>query len=275
MFRVFLFLSFLIIFFLISMSLPVWGLMPKSQEDSETVEEAINRIVEAHNDSPEAHIGENQSLGVHRESGIVDHLAGSIVGDKLSTTQIIIKESFSSLEAWEADGEGALSHQGHYLVLGVPPGTTDSGSAITSPEAVDIENFGEKEMLLQATVKTGSLHSSDWAEFFWGSKYSDPLNGFGIKFTNTSIVPFVCWNYEKTDGDSYTLDMTTYHTIRMHLDPLAGKVNFYADGDLIGSLDIPGTGAEDFYSLGFSIHPGTDTQTHQIWALDLLIAYDP
>lgn len=68
----------------------VWGLMPKSQDDSETIEEAITRIVTAHNDDNTAHAGTGQSLDVHRQSEVLDHLALSIVADKIKNGQLSI-----------------------------------------------------------------------------------------------------------------------------------------------------------------------------------------
>lgn len=66
----------------------VWGLMPKSQDDPETIEEAITRIVTAHNDDNTAHAGTGQSLDVHRQSEVLDHLALSIVADKIQSGQL-------------------------------------------------------------------------------------------------------------------------------------------------------------------------------------------
>jgi len=68
----------------------VWGLMPKSQDDPETIEEAITRIVGEHNDNNTAHAGTGQSLDVHRQSEVLDHLALSIVADKIASGQLSI-----------------------------------------------------------------------------------------------------------------------------------------------------------------------------------------
>jgi len=40
------------------MDRPNWGLLEKSQTDNETIEEAIDRLITAHNDDANAHIGE-------------------------------------------------------------------------------------------------------------------------------------------------------------------------------------------------------------------------
>ena len=39
------------------MSIPVWGLLEKGQTDPETIEEAIARLILAHNEDEESHLG--------------------------------------------------------------------------------------------------------------------------------------------------------------------------------------------------------------------------
>ncbi len=62
---------------------PTWGMLSKSQEDPETIEQAIARIVQEHNNDETAHLATGQSLESHKASEIIDHLAKSIVSDKL------------------------------------------------------------------------------------------------------------------------------------------------------------------------------------------------
>jgi hypothetical protein len=72
----------------IYMSIETWGMMPKSQEDAETIEEAIDRIVAVHEAAPTAHTGEGESLAAHRANEVIDHPAASVVGDKFAESQI-------------------------------------------------------------------------------------------------------------------------------------------------------------------------------------------
>ena len=65
------------------MSVETWGLQPKSQTDPETIEQAIERIVAEHEHDPTSHLGENESIEAHRKSEVIDHLAESILNDKL------------------------------------------------------------------------------------------------------------------------------------------------------------------------------------------------
>lgn len=63
----------------------VWGLLPKSAIDDSTIEETIDTSITDHNDDPTAHLEAGQSLQSHKASVIIDHVAESIVNDKLIT----------------------------------------------------------------------------------------------------------------------------------------------------------------------------------------------
>ena len=66
------------------MALPTWGMLAKGQDDPETIEEAIARLIAAHNADENSHLGEGESLQSHKASAIIDHVAGSLVADKMS-----------------------------------------------------------------------------------------------------------------------------------------------------------------------------------------------
>ena len=70
------------------MSLPVWGNLAKSQTDAEKIEEAIVRLITEHNEDETAHLGVGQSLQSHKAAEIIDHLAESIVEDKIADGEI-------------------------------------------------------------------------------------------------------------------------------------------------------------------------------------------
>lgn len=87
-----------------------WGMLPKSQVDDETVEEAIDRLIQAHDDDEAAHLEVGQSLQSHKASEIIDHEALSVVPDKISrgffSNQSIVG-GWQSLDAFGNYGAGA------------------------------------------------------------------------------------------------------------------------------------------------------------------------
>jgi hypothetical protein len=65
------------------MAIDTWGDKPKSQVDNSTVDEEIALLIQAHDDDADAHLDATQSLQSHKASEIIDHLARSIISDKL------------------------------------------------------------------------------------------------------------------------------------------------------------------------------------------------
>lgn len=62
----------------------IWGDLARANNDPTLIDEAIATAVDAHNDDPDAHLGDGQALESHRAAEIIDHLAESVVNDKLA-----------------------------------------------------------------------------------------------------------------------------------------------------------------------------------------------
>lgn len=101
------------------MALPVWGNLQKSQIDPEKIEKAITRLIQAHEDDPNAHVEVGESLHSHKASEIIDHLVKSIIQDKLKDfiisqskiyfAQLELHPEMESLDAWSEAGAGTTS----------------------------------------------------------------------------------------------------------------------------------------------------------------------
>lgn len=64
----------------------IWAGLERATNDPTTIDAAIAEAITAHDDDPEAHLGPDQSLQSHRASEIIDHLAESVVNDKIKRT---------------------------------------------------------------------------------------------------------------------------------------------------------------------------------------------
>lgn len=101
------------------MSVVNWGLLAKSLVDDETIEEAIVRLILAHNNDETAHLGAGQSLQSHKASAIIDHVVASVVADKIKDGEVKFEKTgffywntvFESLDGFgvEANGFGATA----------------------------------------------------------------------------------------------------------------------------------------------------------------------
>ena len=65
-----------------------WGNLPKSQISAEQIEAAVNRLIQNHEDDPDAHIEAGESLQSHKASAIIDHVVNSIIEDKISDGEV-------------------------------------------------------------------------------------------------------------------------------------------------------------------------------------------
>ena len=65
-----------------------WGNLFKSQISAEKIEEAILRLIQDHEDDPDAHIETGESLQSHKASTVIDHIVNSIIADKVKAGEI-------------------------------------------------------------------------------------------------------------------------------------------------------------------------------------------
>lgn len=61
----------------------VWGNLAKTNSDNTLIDEAIAAAMTSHNNDPESHMADGQALKSHRAAEIIDHVAESIVNDKI------------------------------------------------------------------------------------------------------------------------------------------------------------------------------------------------
>ena len=66
------------------MSIICWGNLGKSAVDAQKIEQAIDGYMSGHDRNPNAHMGENYSLGAHRLQLILDHTDSSVNASKVA-----------------------------------------------------------------------------------------------------------------------------------------------------------------------------------------------
>lgn len=85
-----------------------WGNLPKSQIDSETIEQAIARLIIVHEADPNSHMGPGEAIENHRQSEILDHLARSVYTDKFAHDRAEFNTNFESIDSWQKTGGAVL-----------------------------------------------------------------------------------------------------------------------------------------------------------------------
>jgi len=222
-----------------------WGSLPKSQIDDETIEEAIARIVDEHNADETAHLELGQSLQSHKASDIIDHLASSIIADKLAGGSVpilygkrCIYSNFDSLDGLSVGGVGTEVLK---CVLGgssLQTGNVNNDTAFVrcNPNAGfgDNPNF-DKNPILSFRIK---VMDRGYAECHCHIGYSGFQNSasdyVGFKFYQNHIYCVSC----SSSGSLTSFDLgTTINSESIHdyrVEIFAGiNVLFYIDDVLV------------------------------------------
>lgn len=223
------------------MSQLTWGDLLKSQVDNETIEQAIARIIAEHNDDEESHLATGQSLQSHKASDIIDHLAESIITDKLADQavsidhmkwdRLVVESRFESLDAINqyVTGSGAIVQYLCSLQMRTLA-TINSIAKITAESWTEGDGIGfDKNPRFLAVART----SQNINQIIYIVAGDNDLCGFGFKIVNGEL--FACW---LKAGDEYTyslgtgFNLTIFH--RFKANYLSGsKIDFYVDDVLI------------------------------------------
>jgi len=216
-----------------------WGLLPKSQVDDEKIEEAINRLIQAHDDDETAHLGAGQSLQSHKVSEIIDHLVASIIADKLAKFSVNLEklmadriyffsgEIDNAIWEYEVDGNGSIVKHvlGIFLMSGNVSGNYTYIAAVPGGWQ-DLVNFG-KDIIFQTSFQVNQITS----QTIWLTVGCQPASEkyFGFKIVNNKLYS-VSWNTGSEEStELLTLTADTIYVIRADFKVSEQKIYFYVD----------------------------------------------
>jgi hypothetical protein len=244
-----LFFSFFLLYPL-NMSTETWGLMPKSQIDAETPEEAIVRLIAEHEADPEAHTGVDESIAVHRENDVLDHKAGAVKNDKLSMTEFNDYWDYDRLKA-STFKSGVWSYAGNALVAART--STNGGELwLGLPGPISFNNYSyDKDFVVDMLVAYHAYSTPDNTTAFWGLVFSMQdetetdftFPGIGFLSVNGSVRAVVKGCSDMADdatyatlyqSDSFSLSGSNISHLRVLYNAYEHKFYFYLNGELVG-----------------------------------------
>ena len=227
------------------MAEPVWGQLQKAQDDPETIEESIQRFIDDHLADAGAHTGASESLETHKDQDIIDHPAGSVLADKDSMSEFIIKDDLKSLDGWNKTGDITNTNwpgTDFYVEWGV---TNQSSMFVQStvPAAFFHTDF---DMTFQVTEKfdlSSALYEA-WAGIAIDTIL--PADGFGFVFEDGVTKAVFAIASTRVFSSAITNDETVEHVYRAQYNATTQEAKFYIDGVLKATLSKPvGTGNLD------------------------------
>lgn len=86
------------------MGLFTWGSLPKAQDNAQTIDEAIQSAITAHEEDPTAHLGDGESLQQHKNNEIIDHPAYSVIDDKPKKNKFTLESYFENISCFTITG---------------------------------------------------------------------------------------------------------------------------------------------------------------------------
>jgi hypothetical protein len=217
---------------------PVWGMLAKSAVDDETIEEAIARIVAEHNDDETAHLETGQSLQSHKASEIIDHLAGSVLLDKLAR-KITIITNFESLDGWGRSHGGSGFQQVNFpgCLLG-SNNTPDSWSQIIAAGDTDMVADFSKNIYYKSTIWLLNVAVQTY-RFGIGSIFAgDGVSGIYFKISGGNL--YACYLDDEVEHDSASLGSAPTYTscFEITYDATTHIIQWFVDGVIVHTAEV-------------------------------------
>jgi hypothetical protein len=214
------------------MTLPLWGQLQKALDNSETIEEAIARVVAEHNSEPEAHMNAGESLETHKTAEVLDHPANSIVGDKLDTTGYIYHLSLLDYATWGSVGLSATA-QGVMMTGGY-----GAGNASTIRQGYGFSSI--KEYFAIARIQNVGTNLST-KRFLFGVSADEPE--WGEPFLGFALDGETLYIRAVGTDDDFNVAVSGasapwWGKLAIHLNASNMSVDFYRNGALVYSRPI-------------------------------------
>lgn len=235
-----------------------WGMLPKSQTDSETIEQAITRLISEHNDDPTAHVSPGQSLDNHRLSDVIDHLAGSILADKITPRQLWFEYNLNTIDDWSGDKtRWFLSSPG--IQVSTPSGNTSYFDLYTSPyDAFDIFDWS-KNPYFEALVYVNPQNNRVRI-FNWGGAIGD--NVLGFRYESNKLYAECVINGTSHSSEIVGAVVSGLKNYRAYVDPATSHVKYEIDGVLVkelSGLTLSGHDASGLWLRAKGLSSGVDS----------------
>ena len=223
----------------------IWGLMPKSQENAQTIDEAIAEAIAVHEADPTSHMGDGESIDVHRKNDVIDHPASSIPFDKTTQLEQTYRNNFDLTADYTQ--EGTVSGVGNgYMKVGKFHVASAISLAWVNVPFFQQTDFPSKSIIFQGLIMFEWNTIADKSHFVFGGLLEGSDDGFGLYLDN-SVVYFGLWQGGVL-VDSVPVAMSNGYSyiIRMEISPIDGVARCFMDGENVAEITLGAVGVTDF-----------------------------
>lgn len=208
-----------------------WQNTPKNSEDNEKIEQAIDRVVGAHNNDPDSHVNPGQSLQSHKASLVIDHLARSIVGDKLNNIDHVLTHlTINTIVSVATSGSNKI------LTYVADP-DLDEGGNLKFAYFMTGSKAGQLVPLVSNGTYSITVLATDVAGVGAGDQFFLTMMNFGSTPANWNINQASDLGYDGLVAESNNANDYIEYTVpcdRVEIYGVkgydCGKVNIYVDG---------------------------------------------
>lgn len=244
----------------------VWGGLPKAQNDNELIEEAIARRIAEHNADETSHLAPGQSLQSHKASAIIDHLALSIVSDKiadqavttpkLSHTRFYVRSSFESLDGWEqfrTGNRGSIVLASIATVLFNLGGTANDYAALYFWNQSMGSNMTPHKPLLEVIFSLNSPADHNFIIFVGNDWVRQWDGGFGFIWKASAQRFFAWWKREATLHEFILPVVNPDVPHRLRCESFGDRIKFSIDGQVVytATANLPTYNDEGMIGVAF------------------------
>ena len=233
----------------------IWAGLERATNDPTTIDQAIAEGMAAHNADPEAHLGDGESLQSHRAAEIIDHLAESVVNDKIRRTArryvaIVDPNSDTDFDTLASAIEYARGVGGGDIYL--TRGTHFLSADIPTPPTIGLYGDGVGETTLKSnntTARSIALYTDSFPSSGY-MLFDDSANGqstFVFDAVSNPGIDLVVGMYLRLYAtEEHVIEITAYNPTT-RVATLASPMS-----------DIDGEAEAEFYA-GFAFINGSST----------------
>ncbi len=206
-----------------------WGNLAKSADDTTRIEESIQDYIEEHNSDPNAHMGEDYALGVHRLQNVLDHMPGSIGMEFFTMNTMTISFNFESFDSFLTTGIASEGMAYGRLLSNNGTGNNPAYAKTFHQAKVKWIDF-TKNPIFQTTISVQQITNQIIYVACCSLDDNDDQDGFGFKIVNNIL--YAWWD---SNGVEYTEEIqeitaNTMYCLRAKISNNGTKLEFYVNG---------------------------------------------